>query len=660
MALVGYKQRECSTCGGHLVYHKDTKEYECTYCGNRYDKTESYDGQFSVRHAAQQVLSALASRNMELVEENLNDCQKIDPSYPGTIIAQLMTRLNEAGVAAREGDSQASNSAISRAIHLYKKLPPSFDEATCEDEADFYENIDSADIRSLLIRNFRMLKDSARVAFVEQSFQAESIHGVAAAKDALIDAVSNESWEKIDALLESQAKLDTAYLIESLLSVYPDCDKKIENVGKCLSRGFDKNKARKELSSYLETSRDSFSTKTAIVSAFASKAVAPPGRSVALLLSAKPDDPSCKALLSSLCVMPQNDEDVGDILSGLFNHASSDNIVTALDGLSQSSSFLSFSQETMLAMLLRDDLSLEQKMSCFDAAAKHGMTEKRKQALFGDVLSAPISDMEAKIGLLDQLGQRVSSVNPVASENYLLRSTVDAEGKPLVLQCILKFVSARGSLEYSAKRYLSSSVDPIDVHNNVIMVLVREGLIDTADNLGGMISTGDTAYVVDAAREMKQAGVKMGVTVLSDYLDQTLGTEKYDSSVFLELYSRESRISPELFVRFIFDAPDVDSKSDKAKMLYDALTASLNGYAIKVDTPSGLFEGPVLHAYLLKTTDGVKTVDDIAKILLNTATKPNMEVTLSGKTKKFKKLVQSGDAKLANSAKTFCSSIRLA
>ena len=81
---ISFKQRVCETCGGDLVLDQARGCYVCMYCGNTYERSESYDGNLSVRNAALQALNSVASLGGSLdkwdtVEDNLNDCLKIDP-----------------------------------------------------------------------------------------------------------------------------------------------------------------------------------------------------------------------------------------------------------------------------------------------------------------------------------------------------------------------------------------------------------------------------------------------------------------------------------------------------------------------------------------------------------------------------------------------------
>ena len=657
MAQISYKQRECDTCGGRLIYQKEEKEYVCTYCGNRYEKTESYDGQYSVRHAALQALSAIAKRNYELAEDNLNDCQKIDPNYPGTIVARMSYCLLHAGMKQAEGDSLTSKNYINQAIEQYRKLPQAFDEIECDLEADFYENLDSEDIRSLLITNFGLFKDSARASYIDEMFDPSKVHGNAT--NALVREISQEDWEAVDALIGAQGKYDVDAFLGELLAKYPSGQQKSINVATVLSRGVEGDRARETLSNYLLSTQDDAATQASVVSSFAKMGISPEGHAAVHVIKQKPSAEDSLSIVKAVCEIPQRDSDVEVIVDGVLTSADNATIKSVIELLSTSGSYLAYQVSSLKVLACRADLSPDAKIDVIRTATRYGLTAKKEQALLGEVLESPLP-IDAKKKLLAALGEDIKAINPTLIDRYLMHSSVDGIGKAEILETLIKYIPARESLSYSAKRYVAASVDSMETRNKVVAVLGREGLVEQADNLSGMLVGADQTYGIEATRDLKESGIKVGPMALNDYLAKALGTSEFSSQAFDELYTPESKATLEVFVKFVFDAPDSGDKAEHAGKLAKGLMGNLTGFRIKTDTPSGSFEGPLFHAYLLKTADGPKTVNDIAHLLLETARKPNCEITLNNKTKKFKKFVSSGEARLSEASAAFCSAMRIA
>lgn len=653
----GYKQRECDTCGGRLIYVAEDNEFECAYCGNRYERTESYDGQFSVRHASLQALSALASRKMDLAEDNLNECLKIDPSYPGAIVAQLAYQLIAATEAQAQGDAAKANNAIVQAIGYYKKLPV-FSLETCDVEADFYEGIESADIRAFLQSVFGTLKDEARLEFIKEGFSAEGIHSESAANDLINRSFVEGDYAQIDAVLRSTANFDTDRFIGLFLGEYPDGDQKIINLKKALNRQFNKVNARNLISSYLISSPDSAETKARAIDLFAQRGVCAKGEALGTYLACGASSEIVSSLIKSLCRQPQSDEDVDYIVGAMFLFGHPDGTRQALEDLRKGGSFISFSQDCMMKMLFRTDISAEEKAVFNKIAIDYGMSEKRKQGVFGGLLASNY-DPGNKPALLSALAGEISSVNPKTAENYLLSCSVDGDNKAEVVKVLLACVKARESLSYAAKKYVASSSDSLSVHNQIVAILAREGLVDSVNNLGGVITSAGSDYALDAAREMKQVGMEVGPTVLADYLEINLGTPGYSSALFMEFYSENSQVTPELFVRFLFEAPDEEAKSSMVKMLHGGICRTLDGYRCRIGLAGEAFEGPIWHCYLVGNVDGERTVGLVLDLLQPYLEKLNADVTYAGSKMKFKKFIKANRERVPASSLQKCSSLRL-
>lgn len=653
----GYKQKECETCGGNLVFITADKEYECAYCGNRYERTESYDGQFSVRHAAQQALSALAERKMDVVEDNLNECQKIDPSYPGTIVANVSYYLIQALNAQNEGDVEKSKNYISQSISFYKKLPP-FSAELCDVEADFYENIDQADARSVLQSAFSTFKDDARLEFIKSGFNVELIHSGEAANDLIRRSFAEEDYSQIDAVLKSTAEIDTTGFLHLLLDNYPANEQKVSNLKSLLSRKIDSNVARDIASQYLLGSTDSFNVKEGIVTELASKGIYVKGKALSSYFASGAPIDSISRMIEAIYSQPQNDEDVEYVVDSLFIYSPFDVAEKSLSKLKAGGNFISFSQNCLMGMLTRTDLSIDQKEMFNKLAISYGMSEKRRQGVFAALLESNYSSID-KASLLTMLAADISAINPKTIENYLLLCNVDGDHKPEVVKALISCIKARESLKYTSKKYVSSSVDSLSVHNEIVRVLAREDLVSATDDINDILSSAGSDYALDTAREFKEAGVEVGPNALMEYLQINIGTPNYSSAMFMELYNSNSHITPELFVRFLLEVPDQDEKALKAKMLHDCILGVLDNYRCRIQLGSNQFEATVWHVYVTATQDGERTVQLIGEMLAPYSGKTNAEIIYGTQRMKFKKFVQANQGNFSPAAISYCRSKRL-
>ena len=90
-----------------------------------------------------------------------------------------------------------------------------------------------------------------------------------------------------------------------------------------------------------------------------------------------------------------------------------------------------------------------------------------------------------------------------------------------------------------------------------------------------------------------------------------------------------------------------------------ALVEEPGAIVVKLDTPSGPYEGPLLYGYLLATGDGPSTVQAVGQLLLATTRQPGAPVMLGGRQRRFRWFASSHGAKLSDAAKAFCTAARL-
>lgn len=490
MAKIGFTQRECASCGGPLEWHKEDNEFVCTYCGNRYERTESYDGSFSVRHSARQVLSAVAARNRKLAEEGINNCQMIDPSYVGTVVARLVFQLFVAGTEQASGDAYASKNAITQAIEQFRRLPVPFDATTCVDEAEFYDTIEDADARSLLITDFKMLKDTGRIAYIEQAFDASAVHDGTVANDALGRASAEGRWEQFDELVSSSADYDADTVFRMLILDHPDTESKVAELVQVADRGLNHQAAREALSAYLAGSDDAPETKIGIVGVMLWRGIAPDGGAVGAFAVAHPEDENARMLIGDYCEAEQIDADVEALLDTLMRQGTAAQIIQTIETLAASDNYLTFGQESMCTLLERGDMQLEDRLSCYETASRCGLTIKRKQSILAALLDVPAGGDGAKAAIVGAIVQDMDALNPTIIEAYLMEGPDAGATKADIVERLLGRTTARASLSYATRRYAESSSDDRETRDRVLSVLARENLVDwsavgNASGIGG-------------------------------------------------------------------------------------------------------------------------------------------------------------------------------
>lgn len=675
---VSFAKRTCETCGGTLKFDGQKNVFVCQYCGNTYERTESYDGAYSVRNAAIQALNSMTSLGgtldgWSLVQDNLNECMKIDPSYIGSTIAQLAASVQRAMILAPNG-REAVRADLDKAQTCFAKLPQPFDTETCLEEAEFYSKIDSSDVRTLLTNVFSAFHDNARVDFINNGIDVGDIHSTEAAMTMINRAFSAQDWDLLDKALQSPAAIDTGALFKRLLEQYPDNDHKAGNIAGIITRGVDEQTVSEDLSRYLSQTSDSARTRYAVCSSCMARGIVPDGAGLCALFQALTDESDTQseagesiiALLGELPEGRLSDADTASIVGFILAKTSGKDIPRALGALKESGYFIDLRAEDILAVLVDDSRSVDDRIALWNTACGMGLEPRRRQIILSDYLgtrpsAADLADSQeqqqdsrpAKIRILEAIAKNLpDGVNPLVVENYLMKQPCpDGERKPDIINVLLSFTTVGETLRRKAIDYQNSTPDTPQTTTRVLEALASHGVIQT---IGGAL--GQTG--VEA---MRSAGVSASPSALDEYLRSTLGTlngQAFDQVTAQNLVVAQSRVSAPMVVAYLLSAPDSMMKAQFASRLLKACPADLSA-PITINLPGGQFTAPMLQCYLVANQDSEQTAAGIVEALKQYTAKLNVDVEYMGNSMKFRKFVRSGFVNLPASTSGECMQIGL-
>lgn len=439
---IDYARQLCESCGGQLRYHSDISQYECSYCGNTYEKTESYDGAFSIRYAAEETLKALISNDRSLITQNLNECRKIDPSYAGTTVAELAVAIFEAVNAAN--NSQEKNRALQKASVEYGKLGVfSADEA--DEEADFYAKLESADSREYLMRIFRTFNDEARMSYIGEHFSAENISSQEAAAHLLARAFDENNFGQVDDVLASPAPVDVPTVFSRLLMEYPSGEKKLNHVSQLLGRGIATQHIRDSVSSYLssvDSAAGDVNEVLEIVTRCSAYGGIVKGEALASIMRHDSYRSHIPTLIEKVCSSNAGrflDEDIDTVLSAGFSLLSYADIEKMLSVFASNDYFIDFSQQTIMGVLEREDFSADVKKQVCELAGQYGLKESRRQGVLSVFLEKYHRDDKAQV--LQKYTELMSTMNPHTVEQYLMGHVDSPEVKEAVVAVLISRIS---------------------------------------------------------------------------------------------------------------------------------------------------------------------------------------------------------------------------
>lgn len=699
---ISFKQRVCETCGGDLVLDQARGCYVCMYCGNTYERSESYDGNLSVRNAALQALNSVASLGGSLdkwdtVEDNLNDCLKIDPSYAGTIVAQLAAAFSRVRVLGRT-DPNAAKAELSKVSGAYAKLGKGFDPSTHGDEADFYDAIESADARTLLAGVFTAFHDDARASYLENGIHSSDLHSSEAAMMLITRAFEQKDWDKLDDTLTSPAVIDANAVFARLLTEYPDREGKAQDAELLLGKGVDAQAAREAASAYLRSSDDAPDTKVAVLQRCTAHGVAPTGEAMAKLLGeAGPE--ACSTIFEKLPGGVLTDGDVSQLTRALQTNEPVDVMGTCLAALASAGYFVDLRADDALAFMERTDLPVADRVSGWKTLCDAGLEPRRRQSVFDDILlklpaadaakdaadaakgasdaakdaaqessdtadsaaaqesapaqesSAAVDPAAAKPTLLAAIAATLpDGPSPFTVRTYLGESTIDGTAKPQVLASFLGTLGSAPVLQAAASDYEHSHPDGPDIALAVLRVLAEAGIIDS---IGGSMGA--------AAFQAVGSGVQASPHALDEYLTLTLApnaSEPFNPATAQGLVVPGLQVSPGNAMSFLFATPDFPGKGDMfAHMLHGTVLDADASVQVYTQPAGALLIAPLLQCYLLACTDGPATAQGVIAALQPVTTQLNCDVTFAGTPTRFRKLVRSGQVAVPQSTAAFCEGI---
>lgn len=688
---ISFKQRVCETCGGDLVLDQARGCYVCMYCGNTYERSESYDGNLSVRNAALQALNSVASLGGSLdkwdtVEDNLNDCLKIDPSYAGTVVAQLAAAFTRVRVLGRT-DPNAAKAELSKVSGAYAKLGKGFDPATHGDEADFYDAIESADARTLLAGVFTAFHDDARASYLENGIHSSDLHSSEAAMMLITRAFEQKDWDKLDDTLTSPAVIDANAVFARLLTEYPDREGKAQDAELLLGKGVDAQAAREAASAYLRSSDDAPDTKVAVLQRCTAHGVAPTGEAMAKLLG-EAGPKSCSTIFEKLPGGVLTDDDVAQLTHALQANEPVDVMGTCLAALAAAGYFVDLRADDALAFMERADLAVADRVSGWKTLCDAGLEPRRRQSVFDDILlKLPAADAPADVavtadveapadaetpkdaapadaaatGANDPAAAKPTLLAAIAAtlpdgpspftvRTYLGESTIDGTAKPQVLASFLDTLGSAPVIRTAASDYEHTHPDDSDTALAVLRVLAESGIIDS---IGGSMGS--------AGFQAVGSGVQASPHALDEYLTLTLkpnASEPFNPTTAQGLLVPGLQVSPGNAMSFLFATPDFPGKGDMfASMLHGTVLDADAPVQVYTQPTGALLIAPLLQCYLLASTDGPDTAQSVIAALQPVTSQLNCDVTFAGTPTRFRKLVRSGQVTVPQSTAAFCEGI---
>jgi hypothetical protein len=657
---VEYVARKCDQCAGKLEYIKEKKLWRCLYCGAEVERTEQYDGLFTIKNVVRQVLLDVAYRRLDSAEKNMVECEKIDSRYIGTIIAKIACEMIMAITPGAYPQAELRN-LFSQMKRHYEALC-AIDRNISDEEEALYEFFDSADVYATLLLVYDSLNDAARRDYVAKLLNAGEVYAKEPNKNLLGYALKNANYALVDGIMGNPDNVESSFALGELLKKYPDNENKLRLLeGLFKSQSF-KPEDKATLEGYLADSSDALATKGGIVILGHSANVKAGLEAVIAHVLARADLGTVQAVLGQACASRLSDEDIYRVIEFSANASQADIAIAALGALKESGQYVTMAPRHIIALLSRTDLPAADKTAVLKAMLGFNLDAKTKDAVISNYLCFNGDVGEMRLAVLPILFDTVSVIQTSTIEHYVMNTNSDGAGKPDVVRQIFSLGLNMSFFNDLLAKYLGSSADAAEVKAEIVAALLDKGLKTDANAFSGYIchSTDAAADKANIVQKLLLGGIQMRADTVNTYLE-SLAPEQFDPDLFALILATASGVSERALSNYLLHCPDRATQKAKnfaflAKQCHKGI-ADLRSEAVCCGQT---ISGSMLPIYVLATTDTFGVAKEIIDTFIGSKAKLNADISTSGMgTVKLKKFISANQGGISPVTSQICAAYRI-
>lgn len=636
---VKYVARKCNQCAGKLEYINDKKMWKCLYCGAEVERTEQYDGLFTIKNVVRQVLLDAAYRRLDSAEKNLVECEKIDSRYIGTIIAKIAFQMIAAITPGAYTQAELRN-LFSQLKRNYETLC-AIGKGVSGDEEALYEFFENSDVYATLLLVYDSLSDVVRRDYISALLNAKEVYAKEPNKNLLSYALKNGKYELIDEIISNPDNVEPSFALAEILQKYPDNENKVINIEGLLKSQIFKPEDKKILDSYLVNSSDSVITKGRIIVFGYAANIRASLEDVIIHLLAKADCDTIKSVLNQACSFRLNDDDVYKIIEFSINAAKSDISIAALNALKNTNQYVMMTSKHIIALLSRADLPAIDKTTVLKALFDFNVDTKSKEAVIRNYLCFNKDASEIRLAVIPVLLGAVTVIQTSTVENYILNITSDDVNKPNIVEQIFSLDLNISFFNDLLTKYMASTVDVIEVKDKIVVILVGKGLkIDPNAFIGYIChSTDSTNDKISFVKKMLLNGTQIRSDTVNSYLEN-ISSEQFNSELFALIVSSANNISERALSNYLLLCKEKDSlKVKNFNSLIKQCHKRITDLRCDAMCCGQKISGSILAIYILSTPDSADVTKEISDFFIGNKMKLNTDISASGmgtiKLKKF-------------------------
>lgn len=656
MAVLNYSKK-CECCGGNRwQYRKDTKIWVCMYCGGQVERTEQYDGLYSIKNVVRQVILDSAYRRMEAAGRNLSECMKIDAQYPGTLIAAICYRMMAAisGAYSRQ-EGQAALGQLRRDYQMLNQQ----NAVLGDDETAVYEFLDSSDAWALLAVVFDAIGDKTRCDYLLTLVDYSQVFSKETNKSLLRFALKKNDMEQASKILAVPENVDVKDSLQIILSQGQSTAQKGELAAKLITAGALKPGDEEILNRYLE-SGDGLEAKIPVVIAACRKELKPQVPVLLRTVFADADEDALTELLDALFVRRMFDNELEAVMSFAAARSDFSACKAVLDAMVHSGQFISLNARQAEAFLTNTKFTAEERCSLVPVLSQLHAAERMWETVLGGCLINGRESGTDRRQLLETLCSLSKSVPAKDFEQYVLRCTGDGIQKADYIQLIFNLPEMNvGFFQKLASNYLVSGQDAPEVRSEILRKLLECGLsIDSSVLVQYVCTSGEDP---NSMAELIQTALNSGTVLRSDALSIYLEKSRtFSPQIFFLLYIDGAVITRKAIENYVMRCPDnMAVKAQNASALAARMGVPLGSTECTFRFAGSSIQGTLAQCYLLTGSDPINLMEAMVEVMKQSGTQLNTNVRVDGRDKKFSKYVTEVRGQLSPQAEKICQDNRM-
>lgn len=654
-----YKHLRCPGCDGTLKYIKEKKVWECIYCGNEIRREEEYDGLYTIKNVAKQVLVDLAYNRMDSATKNLVECQKISSDYVGTLIAEICLKVFSLIIPGACQQSEMKG-ILGQVKRLYDKLCEVSNGGISAEEEALYESFDdNSDAFGVLVLVFDTLQAHTHLDFVLNLFDASHVYSKSLNANLLNYALKNDKRDIVDKIFMNSDNINCREAFIICLNSYEDSSQKQQCLVPIMEKADFKAEDYKQIELYLVNTQDSLVTKIMVYRKAVDYKIAPPMQSVVehILSDTSISTEQVSEIYKSFCSTKPKDAELYELITDIYTKHPGKTACTEMQELLNNEIFIRLSDKIVKAMIVRKDLSVEDRVELLQKAEQCKLNAKDNDSILSEILLKIEESYENRFTLLKKMMEYVDTISTNSLTEYIVNSSIDKDKKQDVLEELFKLNLNMSFFRDVLNNYIKNSTDSEETKKAVAQLLSNHGIGVDSDRLLEMACAATEDNYSETASFIQQSinnNTRINANCLSQYLER-VSPKKYHSELISLLTVPFSKVTDKALANYVLYSEDPLEVKLQNSIVFSEKNRKIFGESeCEVKHLNNTIKCNLFQGYVLSSEDSLAIVQAVVGAMKQAKARLNPSIYVNGKSVKFKKYVSENKTQLAQTTLALC------